>query len=61
MYFRLFKIIRDIKVKGYIFQMPISEDKIVKHATPRKKTVDEYDKQSFFDIEEDLSFLDGED
>lgn len=55
------KIIGDIKVKGYIIQLPISEDKIVKHATPRKKTVDEYDKQSFFDIEEDLSFLDEED
>lgn len=55
------KIIGDIKVKGYIIQLPISEDKIVKHATPCKKTVDEYDKQSFFDIEEDLSFLDRED
>ena len=53
------KIIGDIKVKGYIIQLPVSNDRVVKSVTINGRVVDKYDEHSVFSIDEeddDLNF-----
>lgn len=47
------KIIGDIKVKGYIIQLPVSDDRVVKSVTINGRLVDKYDEHSVFSIEDD--------
>lgn len=54
------KIIGDIKVKGYIIQLPVSDDRVVKSVTINGRLVDKYDEHSVFSIDDeeddDLNF-----